>query len=313
MSAERPRVSVVVPTYRRPDLLAKCLAGLRTQTRQPDEIIVVHRDDDDATRQRLSGDAGIITVTVTEPGVLAAMNLGVAASSGDVIAFVDDDAVARPAWLHGMLAHLDDVAVGGVGGRDVVHSLPDPELTNTGEVGLITSWGKLVGNHHLGAGPARDATVLKAVNMAFRREALALPRTLRGSGAQVHFEVATGLWARQRGWRLVYDPAIVVDHYPGPRFDPDRRERPDPVATRNAAYNLVACLIDLNPRLLPRRALYGALVGDAMTPGLGRAAVAMVQRDWVVVRRLVPSLRGQTAALLNHLLGRRLEMVPASR
>jgi hypothetical protein len=57
--------------------------------------------------------------------------------------------------------------------------------------------------------------VVQAANMALRREALALPDGLRGSGAQAHFEVAMCLWARKRDWRIVYDPAIVVDHYRG--------------------------------------------------------------------------------------------------
>lgn len=311
MPAETLRASVVVPTFRRPELLRGCLDGLRAQTRPPDEVIVVCRRDDEVSREVLLGRPDVAMVNVDEPGVLAAMNLAVAASSGDVIAFIDDDAVARPEWLAGLLEQLGDSGVGGVGGRDVVHSDPDPERATADRVGLISPWGKLIGDHHRGRGPARDVDVLKAVNMAFRREALALPRRLRGRGAQVHFEVATGLWARQRGWRLVYDPAIVVDHYPGPRFDPDRRERPDPSAARDAAYNLVTCLVGLSPRLGRRRALFGLLVGDAMTPGLARAAVALAHRDRSVLARLGPSLRGQLEALRDHVRGRPLEMQPA--
>jgi hypothetical protein len=70
--------------------------------------------------------------------------------------------------------------------------------------------------------------------MAFRRQALALPESLRGSGAQAHFEVATCLWARKRRCRLVYDPSVVIDHYRAPRFDADRRERPERNAIRTA-------------------------------------------------------------------------------
>jgi hypothetical protein len=50
----------------------------------------------------------------------------------------------------------------------------------TRDVGRVGRWGKLVGNHHLGTGSARSVMVLKAVNMAFRREALAVPEQLRG-------------------------------------------------------------------------------------------------------------------------------------
>jgi glycosyltransferase involved in cell wall biosynthesis len=308
---EPTRVSLVIPSFRRPDLLARCLAGVRAMERQPDELIVVRRSDDAETERLLTDVVGITSVTVKEPGVLAAMNAGVVASSGGIIAFIDDDAVPRPGWLTALVCRLEDGRVGGIGGRDVVQGPAGTDLQNDGPVGLVTKWGKLIGNHHLGSGPPRDVTVLKAVNMAFRREALALPRALRGSGAQVHFEVAVGLWARDQGWRLVYDPAILVDHYPGPRFDRDRRDRPDPVAARDAAYNLVTCLINLEPSLRTRRALYGLLIGDAMTPGLVRAGLALAQGDREVRRRLLPSLQGQVAALRDYRAGRLIDMVPA--
>jgi GT2 family glycosyltransferase len=305
-------ISVVVPTYRRPDLLVACLEGLRWQERRADEIVVVHRQEDEPTARCLAEIPGLTVVTVTDPGVLAAMIAGVAASTGDVIAFIDDDAVARPDWLAGLIRHLDDDSVGGVGGRDLVHDGNGPATPESDvEVGRITRWGKLIGNHHIGTGPPRDVTVLKAVNMAFRRTALALPRTLRGSGAQVHFEVAVGLWARNSGWRLVYDPSVMVDHYPGPRYDADRRNRPDPVAVRDAAYNLVLCMTSLDPTLRRRRALYGLMVGDAMTPGLLRAGVALVRGDRRVWHRLIPSIAGQLAALRDRARGAHVQMITA--
>ena len=162
--------------------------------------------------------------------------------------------------------------------------------------GRITALGKLVGNHHLGSGSARDVDVLKGANMVFRRSALALPGGLRGEGAQVHFEVACSLWAAGRGWRLVYDPALMVDHLPAPRFDDDARAAPSARAIENAAFNLVLCLGVLRPDLRRRRLAYGLLAGDKGAPGLLRAARAVAQRDRVVAAHLLPSLRGQLAA-----------------
>src|SRR5439155_4056745 len=112
----------------------------------------------------------------------------------------------------------------------------------------------------------RDVMVLKGANMAFRREAVALPQGLRGRGAQVHFELAMSLWAIAQGWRLVYDPAAVVDHFIGPRFGADRRGRPERNAVRDATYNYVAALLSQRPELLWRRAAYGLLVGDRAAP-----------------------------------------------
>jgi GT2 family glycosyltransferase len=152
--------------------------------------------------------------------------------------------------------------------------------------------------------------VLKGVNMSFRREALALPAGLRGQGAQVHNEVAICLWARAAGWRLRYDPAALVDHYHGARFDPDRRHRPAAAAIENEAYNLVVTLLSLRPELTLRRAAYGLLVGDRATPGLVRTAAAASRREREVLRRALPSLRGQLRALTALRRGSPLTMVP---
>jgi glycosyltransferase involved in cell wall biosynthesis len=195
------------------------------------------------------------------------------------------------------LWHFRDPGVGGVGGRDIVQDEKHSKLPLTTDVGRIGRWGKMRGNHHLGTGPARDVMVLKGANMAFRREAIALPEGLRGSGAQVHFEVAMCLWARARNWRLVYDPSALVDHYIGPRFGADRRDRPEPGAVRDAAYNYVAALLGEHPELFWSRAAYGLLVGDRGAPGLARALAAVLQMDLDVARRLVPSLSGQGEAL----------------
>ena len=313
-AAPGPTVSVVVPTYARPHQLRQCLDGLLSQERPADQIVVVHRPDDQASAGVLDALApGSVTVAlVHEGGVLAAMRTGARAASGDIIAFTDDDAVPRPDWIATLLPHYADPRVGAVGGRDEVHPDDGAEDSTTGAVGRLTRWGKLLGNHNHGVGPAAQVDVLKGVNMSFRRQALALPRSMRGSGAQVHFEIAACGWARQRGWRLVYDPTALVDHYPGPRFDNDQRHRPDAEATANEAYNLVAAILESDPALLARRAAFGVLVGDRATPGVVRAAAALVRHDRATASKLLPSLRGQFRGLYDAVRGRRLEMVPVS-
>jgi glycosyltransferase involved in cell wall biosynthesis len=297
-SASGLDVSVVVPTYRRPAALRRCLAGLARQSLSPAETIVVGRSGDEATRLALEEwpHSPVLDVLVDKPGVLAAMEAGAAVASSDIIAFIDDDAVPRPEWLQQLARHFDDPEIGGVGGRDLIAGEDAPTGAAL-EVGTITRWGKLIGNHHLGGGAPREVLVLKAVGVAFRRQALALPRGLKGDGAQVHFEVGMSLSARRRGWRLVYDPSALVDHEVAPRFDADPRARPRAIAVRDAAYNLVSCLLAELPDLFWRRALYGLIVGDHDVPGVGRAVVALLRGERTVLRRFAPSVAGQVAAL----------------
>ena len=157
-------------------------------------------------------------------------------------------------------------------------------------VGKIRWYGRVLGNHHLGAGESRGVDLLKGANMAFRRDALRdvrLDPALRGSGAQVHWEVDLCLAVRNAGWRLVYDPAVAVDHYPAERFDEDQRNaRPD-VALQNEVFNLTYVLLR---RLSGWRRLlvlgYGVVVGTREAPGLVVALEQALRRS-----RAAPSLR----------------------
>jgi cellulose synthase/poly-beta-1,6-N-acetylglucosamine synthase-like glycosyltransferase len=271
-------------------------------------LIVVTRIGDTASQAIAAASrSNVVLQTVTAPGVLAAMAAGVQTATTDLIAFTDDDACPHEDWIERLLTHFADPRVGGVGGRDVIPHLQGPL---TPRVGTLSSWGRLTGNHHLGVGGAREVDVLKGVNMAFRRSALALPDGLAGSGAQAHFEVATCLHARNAGWRLIYDSEVLVDHHMAERFDADRRLRPAGSAVSNATQNYVYGLLSMRRDLLIRRTLYGLLVGSSDSPGIGRAMVALVGGEGEVLRRLGPSTWGQLRATWWVLHGRQLEMRP---
>lgn len=96
-------ITVVVPTYRRIHDLKRCLEGLKQQSRSADEVLLVVRDTDTETWAFLQlfepGSLPMRTVTVSLSGQVAALNAGLAAASGDIIAMTDDDAVPKPNWL----------------------------------------------------------------------------------------------------------------------------------------------------------------------------------------------------------------------
>jgi glycosyltransferase involved in cell wall biosynthesis len=129
------RVSVVVPTYRRPDLLARCLGALAGQDFDPAAFEVIVCDDaaDPATRPRVEEFAtGLrpvvryLAVTGTH-GPAAARNAGWRAARGAVVAFTDDDCVPEPAWLSEGVRPLEsDPRLAAVTGRVVVPLGPRP-------------------------------------------------------------------------------------------------------------------------------------------------------------------------------------------
>lgn len=120
------RVSVVVPTYRRPELLQRCLAALKAQNLDPEcyEVIIADNGGSRETEQ-LVREWGVRYVAAGEaPGPAHARNAGWRAARGEVIAFTDDDCVPDPGWLKSGLAHFDQ-GVGAIWGRVIV-PLPQP-------------------------------------------------------------------------------------------------------------------------------------------------------------------------------------------
>jgi cellulose synthase/poly-beta-1,6-N-acetylglucosamine synthase-like glycosyltransferase len=275
--ATEPRIALIVPTYRRPEDLRRCLGAIANQRRPADQLIVVHREDDELTREVLQGslpDGLTVTIiTVRVPGVVAALNAGLEAMRADIVAFTDDDAAPRAEWLLQIAARFAaDPRLGGLGGRDWVHQQGRIEDDSKPVVGRITWFGRSIGHHHLGVGPAREVDTLKGVNMSFRAEALRGVRfdaRLRGTGAQVSNELGVSLAVKRRGWKLLYDPRIAVDHYPAVRHDEDKRNSFSLEAIYNSAFNETLLLCEHFGRLQGYVFMAWALaIGHHASPGL---------------------------------------------
>jgi GT2 family glycosyltransferase len=313
--ASRQTVSVVVSTYRRLDPLTACLDGLRSQTRPAEEVIVVAHVSDHATQRGLepltSSWPELRPVLVTKHGSVAAYNRGLGASRGSIIAYIDDDAVPAADWLE-RIVHVfgTDGRIAAVGGRDMVvvdgnvlgprrRRFPGRRADSL-EVGRIQWFGRMIANHHVGEGDARDVDVLKGVNMSFVRSAVAqhgFDERLRGDGTQLHSELSICLPLRRRGLRVVYDPNIVVRHYPAPRGHGDDRTAPRLQRIADDAHNEALEVLDhLGPVQRAAFVVYGLVVGTTAAPGaavLGRDVVTGKPAAWL---RFIAAQRGIAAA-----------------
>lgn len=270
---EHLAVSVVVPTYRRPDDLDRCLRALAAQTRPADEILVVHRPDDYESHERCTSFEGrlrIRAIEVLAPGQVAALNAGLAAATGTVVAFTDDDCRPVPEWLERLCDWFEtDDRIGAVGGRDVVHEHGRRLDLAARDVGRVRWFGRHVGNHHAEA-PAQDVQFLKGANMAYRRRLLrGFDTRLRGVGAQVCNDLQVSLSVWRRGWRVVWDPAVRVDHFAAARLDGDARDRRSRDAIVAQHHNDVYVLLRELPAWNKLTALaYRLLVGTRAAPGM---------------------------------------------
>lgn len=118
MSSDLPFVSVIMPHYQDPEGLKTCLASLAAQTYPRERFEIVVGDNNSpiglaAVEAAAAGQARV--VLVTEKGAGPARNGAVAASQGEVLAFIDSDCVAEPDWLTEGVAGLERFDL--VGGR----------------------------------------------------------------------------------------------------------------------------------------------------------------------------------------------------
>ncbi len=138
-----PRVSIVMPTHRRPDLLRKALETLQQQTLPHNQfdVIVVASENDPAFaiiedfRKISTLDLRCISIP-NDPwrgrSASAKRNYGVQQSTGRWIAFIDDDCLAHPGWLEGAAPFFDHPTAGGIEGRKDIPAPPRPTVTYKG-------------------------------------------------------------------------------------------------------------------------------------------------------------------------------------
>ena len=113
-----PNISIVINTLNRAATLTQTLLSLRWQ-RYPGnfEVIVVNGPSTDNTDEVLSTWSNEIRVGACPIANLSvSRNIGIAMAQGEIVAFIDDDAVPEPEWLSQIAEGYDSDEVGGVGG-----------------------------------------------------------------------------------------------------------------------------------------------------------------------------------------------------
>ena len=106
-----PKVSVVIPTLNRADLLARTIDRIEDQTvsREIYEVIVIDNASKDHTRDVLRQKAKLYPnlrlFSQQKPGAAATRNVGIRAAKGETVLFIDDDILAEPNLIEAHLEH----------------------------------------------------------------------------------------------------------------------------------------------------------------------------------------------------------------
>lgn len=209
------KFSVVINTCDRADSLRQTLQGLRYQTHPSFEVVVVNGPSQDHTDAVLAEFAADIRVVrCPERHLSKSRNLGIEAAAGDIVAFIDDDAIPEPRWLEELDAAYDADEVAGAGGLVFDHTgaklqyrysvcdrLGEPRFDVEPPLGRY-------------AYPGADPLVyLQGTNASFRRDRLA---EIGGFDEEIEYyldEVDICLSLIDRGHKLRSLAAAAVHHH----------------------------------------------------------------------------------------------------
>ena len=207
--------SVVINTFNRRSTLEDTLVSLGRQRYKNFEVIVVNGPSTDGTNEFLAQQTGVRVLNTELRNLSVSRNLGIEAARGDIVAFIDDDAVADALWLEDLAEAYSTQEIGGAGG--LVYDWTGTELQYKFSACFRD------GRTDFSIRPPFDALLkpgcnpflyLQGTNCSFRREAL---HAVGGFNEQIeyfHDETDVCLRVIDQGYRLAsLDRAIVYHRY----------------------------------------------------------------------------------------------------
>ena len=253
-----PRISVVVCTHNGAATIAECLEGCTALDYPNFEVLVIDDGSTDRTAE-IAADFDVRVISTQNSGLAAARNVGLRHASGEIVAYLDDDASPDPDWLRYLAAGFMTTPHAAIGGPNVPPA--DGFLADCiakapgGPIHVLVS--------------DREAEHIPGCNMAFRREALE-----QLGGFDARFRIAGDdvdiCWQLQNaGWTIGFAPAAMVWHR--------RRRSIRAYARQQREYGKAEALLE---RKWPERYNRGGHVRWSGNVYRGQAQRALGRRRW---------------------------------
>jgi len=198
-----PKISVVVCTFNGRRTIRECLEGIGKLHYPNYETIVVDDGSTDGAGD-IAAEYDVRLIRTENQGLSAARNLGWQSATGEIVAYIDDDASPDPDWLTYLAAAFLKEEYAGVGGPNI----PVPDDGDTANC-IANSPG----------GPAHvllsdcEAEHIPGCNMAFRRSWLEVINGFDPQFRQAGDDVDVCWRTRDRGGKLGFSPAAMVWHH----------------------------------------------------------------------------------------------------
>lgn len=207
-----PAVSVIVVSRGRPARLTLCLTAIGQLWYPRFEVVVVADPAGCAAVRDLGWEGRVKLVAFDEANISAARNLGIAEAAGEILAFIDDDAVPEPSWLDHLCAPFADPEVVQTGGflrgrNGISLQWPARVVNALGETRVVETPGEAPFTPACGPG---EAVKTEGANMALRRDVIA---GIGGFDPAFAFYLdETDVNLRLKGRRSVLVPLAQVHH-----------------------------------------------------------------------------------------------------
>ena len=214
-------ISVVIATHNRANYLMQALEGLAHQTlpHEEFEVLVVDNNSTDETKQVVTlfakTNSFVKYLYELRIGSNIARNTGLRQAMGKYVAFLDDDAVPSPFWLENIIKAFNSQTLLGIVGGKV-----DPVWEKERPKWIQGKLLKALSILDYGNSPRflKENEFFFSVNMAFKRELLEqfggfeTGVSRAGKNLLTNDEIPITIKIRKAGFRLYYDPSILVNH-----------------------------------------------------------------------------------------------------
>lgn len=207
-------VSIVICTDGRASSLKETLDGIGRQNYSNFEVCIVLGPTEDGSRQMLEAWPTPIKIAyVGERNLSVSRNIGIELAAGDIVAFLDDDAIPEPEWLQEIVAAYSSESIGGAGGfvHDHTGVTFQYRFGTTDRLGRANlSWERAT--PELNFPFSTNFPHLLGANSSFRRSALL---SVNGFDEEYdYFLDETDLAARMidRGWQIAQISGAYVHH-----------------------------------------------------------------------------------------------------
>ena len=297
-----PTVSVIVCAYteERWPQLEKAIGSLQSQTTPPLEIILCIDHNDELLRKceeqfvtrRPAGPVPLIVLANKYDGRLgAARNTAVEFASGDVVAFMDDDAAAAAEWLERLAAVYDDERIAAVGGQP----LPVFEVARPQWFPYEFDW--VFGCAYRGLPSAQGPSIrLIGANMSARRAVL---QEIGGFHTDHQDDLDMCHRVAHAGYRVIYEPRAIVYH-----FVPTNRTTWDYFRKKCYSANLGKAEVFANMAEAASLRAELAFVRRALTTGFKTEMGQLIRGDLYGLARFGAMLAGIGIAGVGHARGK---------